>query len=224
MPPNADETEIESRAKQSYETNLKILEAQYRTELKIMKSQHQDEIITLQDVIITLHKKHNTDIFEMAKMMASRPITVEAKAVAESHSEKFTNDLRGANIANFANQVRDNARQVTSNLSQNIAQNHEEINKLMNYLREIAQEFPEVQREEAMVHLDDLQEDIAQPKKRKPQRIKTRILALLAIAGTVASGVAMTTDFSNNVLDLADKLGVEIDFDLHNPTRGALDQ
>ena len=160
----------------------------------------------------------------MVKMMASRPITVEAKAVAESHSEKFTNDLRGANIANFANQVRDNARQVTSNFSQNIAQNHEEINKLMNYLREIAQEFPEVQREEAMVHLDDLQEDIAQPKKRKPQRIKTRILALLAIAGTVASGVAMTTDFSNNVLELSDKLGVEIEFGLHNPTRGALEQ
>jgi hypothetical protein len=62
----------------------------------------------------------------------------------------------------------------------------------------MAQEFPEAQREEAIIHLDDLQEDITIPEKQKPQRIKTRIVALLTIAGLVAGA----TDFANNVLEL----------------------
>lgn len=58
------------------------------------------------------------------------------------------------------------------------------------------------------MHLDDLQEDITKPEKQKPQRIKTRIVALLAVAGVVAGAA----DFSNNVLELAEKLGVPVEF------------
>jgi len=131
---------------------------------------------------------------------------------SKSSSKTFKNDLRGTNIANFANQVQDNACQVASNFSQNIGQNIDEIISLIGSLRDIAQEFPEAQREEVMVHLDELQEDITTPEKRKPQRIKTRIYALLAIASTIAGVVAGAADFSNNVLEISEKLGVPIEF------------
>lgn len=123
-----------------------------------------------------------------------------------ANAETFNNDLSRANIANFANKVQDNGQQIASNFSQNINQNVDEIIKIIASLREIAQEFPEVQREEAMIHLDDLQEDITTHEKQKPQRIKTRIAALL----TIASLVAGAADFANNVLDLSDKLGISI--------------
>ena len=125
---------------------------------------------------------------------------------SRANAETFNNDLGEANIGNFANKIQDNGQQVASNFSQNITQNVDEIMKTIASLREMAQKFPEVQREEAMVHLDDLQEDIITPEKQKPQRIKTRIVALLTIAGLVAG----TADFVNNVLELSEKLGIPI--------------
>ena len=67
VPPEADKAEVESKAKQSYETKLQVLEAQYLTELKGLEARHKDEIITL-------HKEYNTEILELAKLAASRPI------------------------------------------------------------------------------------------------------------------------------------------------------
>jgi hypothetical protein len=129
----------------------------------------------------------------------------------QSNSETFKNDFRGANIGNFANRIQDNARQVASNFAQNIGQNVDEITKLIISLRDMAKEFPEAHREKAIVHLEDLQEDITTPEKQKPQRIKTRLVALLAVAGTLVGVVAGATDFSNNVLELSEKLGVPIE-------------
>lgn len=133
---------------------------------------------------------------------------------SQSNSETFKNenDLRGANVTNFANQVQDKARQVASNFSQNIGQNIDEITRLIGSLREMAQEFPKTQREEAIVHLDDLQEDITTAEKQKPQRIKIRLVGLLAVATTIIGIVAGAADFSNNVLELSEKLGVPIEF------------
>ncbi len=129
---------------------------------------------------------------------------------SQSNSESFNNDLREANIANFANQVQDNASQIASNFSQHISQNFDDITKLISNLREVAQNFPETQREQTMVHLDDLQEDIVTPEKQKPQRIKARLSALLAIASIVAGGA----DFANNVSELSAKLGVALEADI----------
>jgi hypothetical protein len=98
-----------------------------------------------------------------------------------------------------------------SNFSQNIGQNVDEITRLINSLRDMAQEFPEAEREEALVHLDDLQEDINTPDKRKPQRIKTRLVALFTFATMSAGVLAGAADFSNNVLELSEKLGVSIE-------------
>jgi hypothetical protein len=125
-------------------------------------------------------------------------------------SETFNNNFDRATIASFANKMQDNAQQVASNFSQNINQNVDEIERLIVSLREMAKEFPEAQREEAMVHLDDLQEDITTPNKQKPQRVKTRLVALLAVASLVAGA----TDFTNNVLEISNKLGIPLDINI----------
>ncbi len=135
---------------------------------------------------------------------------------SQSNSDTFNNDLRGSNIGNFANQVKDNARQVSSDFSQNIGQNSDEIVKIITSLREMAQDFPEEKREEIMVHLEDLEEDITKPEKLKPQRIKTRIMSLLTISSMLVHVVAGVADFSNNVLELSEKLGVPIERTLIN--------
>ena len=80
VPAEANKAEIESGAKESYEANLKILEAQYRAELKGLEAHNKDEIIMLR-------KEHNTQILELAKLAASKPITIEAKAMASSESQ-----------------------------------------------------------------------------------------------------------------------------------------
>lgn len=98
-----------------------------------------------------------------------------------------------------------------SNFSQHIGENTEEINRLMFCLREIAQKFPEDQCENAFVHLDDLEEDLNKPESQKPQRIKARLTALLAIAISVGGMISQTTDFTNNVLELSEKLGFPIE-------------
>jgi AbiTii len=125
---------------------------------------------------------------------------------SSSNSESIHNDLRGASITNFANKIQDSGKQIASNFSQNINQNIDEITTLIVSLRKIVQDFPEEQREEAIIHLDDLQEDINAPEKQKPKRLKTRILALLAIGSVIAG----TTDFTNNVMQLSEKLGVSV--------------
>lgn len=152
----------------------------------------------------------NHDYSSFIQIKVEQTQMQNSSSESRANAETFNNDLGGANIANFANKVQDNGQQVASNFSQKINQNVDEIMRLITSLRGMAQEFPEDQREEAMIHLDDLQEDITRPEKQKPQRIKTRIVALLTIAGLVAGAA----DFANNVLELSEKLGVSIDINV----------
>ncbi|WP_017741533.1 hypothetical protein [Scytonema hofmannii] len=94
-----------------------------------------------------------------------------------------------------------------TDVSQYIVQNLNDINSLIESLRKRAQEFPENQREEALTHLEDLQEAIDKPEKQKSPRIK----ALLVALGTVGAMVVAGTDFLNNLLELSEKLGVPIE-------------
>jgi uncharacterized protein YjbI with pentapeptide repeats len=66
--PQIDKGLIERQAKEKYETQLQLVEAQYRIELKDMKIEHQNEIITLE-------RRHNSVVEELAKLKANQPIT-----------------------------------------------------------------------------------------------------------------------------------------------------
>ena len=193
VPLEADKAAIERQAKELYEIKLQFQEQCYRAEL-----QAKDGQITVYREQLEFHRQNSTNLMEIVKTMA------------EKEPSNITNDLRGANIANFANQVQDDASQSASSFTQTINSNIDDITKIITALRDTAQTFPEAQREAAFVHLEDLQEDLSQPEKQKPQRIKTRLVALFAIASTASGVVVGATDFGNKVLDLSKKLGIEL--------------
>ena len=82
--PYADKGLIESQAKQLYEEKFKLIEAQYRAELKSLEAEYSIKILDKEEEIKKLYKKHNSDILELGKLAANRPITVEAKAISNS--------------------------------------------------------------------------------------------------------------------------------------------
>ncbi|ODH00655.1 hypothetical protein A4S05_32260 [Nostoc sp. KVJ20] len=214
VPPEANKADIESQAKALYEIQLKALEARYHAELQAKNEQ------------IVIYLQQNATLEKVIDILGNKPIqniinvtaTSESKSMSESYQSKY--DQRNSN-----NQFVDTAQTGSNptfnqqNFSQNINQSINDITRLINSLRDKAQEFPQDKREEVLVHLDDLQEDINKPEKQKPERIKTRIIALITIAGTVFGVVANSADFTNNVLEIADKLGIPIPTEISQPQR-----
>ena len=116
----------------------------------------------------------------------------------------FTNNLQGASIGNFANQLNDNAQQISGATTADLIQ-------LITALRDQAQPFPEAQREDILIELEDLEEQANKPAdQRSLPRIKKRLLALLAATVLISGGIATATDFANNTLELGKKFGVEL--------------
>jgi predicted transcriptional regulator len=97
-----------------------------------------------------------------------------------------------------------------ANFSQNIGQNQSEINRLINAIRQSAETLPEEHRDEAFLALEDLESDLDQPDRLQPKRIKMRLAALWAIASSLGTSIAGIVDFSNNILELANKLGFQL--------------
>ncbi len=60
------------------------------------------------------------------------------KVIGNKIDKQFNNNLQGANIANFANEVKDNARQQASNFSQTSGASTAELLELINNLRQTA--------------------------------------------------------------------------------------
>ncbi len=84
-PPGADKSAIESSAKELYETKLALMEQRYREVLKAKEGE------------IVAYKEQSANLMEIIKLQASRPITVEATAMAENKASKY--DLRNAQFA-----------------------------------------------------------------------------------------------------------------------------
>nr|MDJ0716367.1 hypothetical protein [Prochloraceae cyanobacterium] len=91
--------EIESQAKELYEEKLKLIEAQHHAKLKSLEAEYRINLLDKEKEIIELHKTQNSDMKEIVKLLASKPITVEAKAVAgdEIKGVKIT-DIKDASI------------------------------------------------------------------------------------------------------------------------------
>jgi uncharacterized protein YjbI with pentapeptide repeats/predicted transcriptional regulator len=272
----ADKAGIESQAKELYERDRQLLEAQYRERLNAKDDQ------------IEIYKQQSSSMEEIAKLLAVRPIQLEEPKVTlkpeqvailqaiqdgnhdsdsvavasnlsmeivryylkamqkdgyvrylsslgeadecqltdqgivaltnpglllssrgeSSLNQTFNNYLSGANIANFANQVRDSASQNASEFSQAIGQNADDITRILVALREQAQQFPEDQRDAAQMGLDDLQQDLNTPEKLEPKRLRQRLISLLMVLRVLGSTVATAADFANNALELGNKFGI----------------
>jgi internalin A len=122
-----------------------------------------------------------------------------------------TNNLQGANIANFANEVKDNASQQASNFNQTSGANISEILQLIGNLRQTAAQFPPEIRDDITIDIDDVEVEIQKPEKeRNLPKLKKRLVALIAAGTLVAAPIAGMTDFTNNVLEIGQKVGIEL--------------
>jgi len=133
------------------------------------------------------------------------------KVMRDKIGTQFNNNNQGANIANFANEVKDNACQQASNFSQTSGASVAELLQLINNLRQTTTEFPSDVREDIIIDIDDVETEIQKPEKeRSLPKLKKRLLALLAAVSVIAAPIAGITDFTNNVLEIGSKLGLEL--------------
>ncbi len=144
VPPDADDAkkaEIESKAKQSYETNLKVLEAKYRAELPA----HDREI--------TLYKERSADMKEIATLLATRPI-VEAKEV--TNRKIYTKEYKETHLHDKSRSIetRDSSTYYENyNPSQQtLAEAAAEIQKL---LKQLQQTNPTASETEMIAYVND---------------------------------------------------------------------
>lgn len=200
VPAKTDLGMVERRIKELYDVQLQLVEAQYRSELYA------------KDQEIEIHKRTSADILELAKLAASRPINVEAKAV--SSSDTFNTNL-SAPVGNYANKMQDNASQQAT---QYIGASADEIAALIASLRGLASQFPPEQQAEVLDHLGDIETEAkAPPEKRKVSRIKGALLALGAAAAMISGGVTQTNEFVTQVQELSEKLGHPIKLEQMQP-------
>lgn len=133
------------------------------------------------------------------------------KVMRDKIGTQFNNNNQGANIANFANEVKDNATQQASNFTQTSGASVAELMQIISAMRQTAAQFPQEIREDVTIDIDDVEIEIQKPEKeRSLPKLKKRLLALLTAATVIAAPIAGMTDFTNNVLEIGNKLGIEL--------------
>jgi internalin A len=89
--------------------------------------------------------------------------------------------------------------------------NTAELLKLISSLRETASQFPEDIREGVIIDIEDVEAEIQKPENERNQaRLKKSLKAIVGAAMAIGVGVAGVTEFANTAIDVANKVGIEI--------------
>ena len=105
----------------------------------------------------------------------------------------------------------ENAQVSGNQFNQTNNANTDELLKQISSMRETAAQFPEDEREEVLMEIGNVEEQLKKPpEKRNLKLLGKKFVAILAIVGSIAPAIANMTDFTNNVTDLAQKAGVEL--------------
>mgnify|MGYP001791688981 CR=1 FL=1 len=110
-------------------------------------------------------------------------------------------------VGNVANV---NHGEMKTAIHKNYGTQADELCQLLNRIQELAQLFPDSDKETALACVEDLSNDLQQPKPNFA-KLKTRFIALLGIAIVTGTHIATATDFANNVLELSEKLSIPAD-------------
>lgn len=126
--------------------------------------------------------------------------------------DKIGTQINGnPNIGNLANEVKDNASQQASNFTQTSGASVAELLQIISTMRQTAAQFPPDMREDITIDIDDVEAEIQKPEKeRSLPKLKKRLLALLTAVSVIAAPIAGITDFTNNVLEIGNKLHIEL--------------
>ncbi len=177
-----DKAAIETEVKQLYAHQLTALETQYQERLRLQSEE------------ISHYRQTQSSLLHIVKTMAEK----------DSISQTFHGPV--GNVAGT------NQGQMTAYINQN----NEAISQLITTLRASAQAFPSEQKDDVLMELDDLERDLSKPEKQEPKRIGKRLQRILAAgtaAATLAGGAATFTgdlnEFTQNVLELGNKIGLD---------------
>ena len=92
-PQNTDKAELENRFYQVYEQKLALIEQNYQAQL----ANKEQEITHRDRELLQLYREKSTDMTEIAKLLATRPMTIEAKAVSYGEIKQAGNFGVGVN-------------------------------------------------------------------------------------------------------------------------------
>ncbi len=122
--------------------------------------------------------------------------------------DKIQNDFKDATIGIVAQ----NKAQVTvSNLNQTSGASVAELMQIISTMRQTVAQFPPEIRDDIIIDIDDVEAEIQKPEKeRNLPKLKKRLLALITAATLVAAPIAGITDFTNNIMEIADKVNIEL--------------
>ena len=200
---SADQNAIESAMKSKYEAQQALLESQYEEKL-LLQGRH------LQDVrsMIDAERRRNATLLGVVTSMANI-----------QQGPQY--DLRGAQFAGgMANTV--NGNQVGGTIN-NYGTRSDEIVRLLTSLRQIAQEFPDEQKIEALDSIGDLEVEIKKNSLDLPRigrRLK-RLTAIAATVGLITGGAAEVTEdlrnFTENVTEIAEVIDINLDCQMSRP-------
>ena len=166
-----DKAEIERNALQQYEAQLQLIETKYR------------ERLHAQDREIEIYKQQSADMLELAKLAASRPITVEAKAeaVADNQSNNTNYNIQKSKFGGgFAAEggIQFGGPLIDASSQQNLAEAAQDIQELLNQL---STTYPTDTSAQQMMVATKAVEEI-----EKNPALKQRVIAALKAGGTEA--------------------------------------
>lgn len=122
--------------------------------------------------------------------------------------DKNQNDFKDATIGFVA---QNEAQATASNLNQTSGASVAELMQIISTMRQTAAQFPPKIRDDITIKIDDVEEEIKKPEKERDlPKLKKRLLAAIAAGTLVAAPIAGMTDFTNNVLEIGQKVGIEL--------------
>ncbi|MBD2233092.1 pentapeptide repeat-containing protein [Phormidium tenue] len=191
-----DKAAIETEVKQRYAYQLAALEAQYEQKLRLQGAHLED----IRD-FLNVERQERTRLSKVVETMAN-----------EQKVPKY--DMRGAQFAGgFAETIQVQGNNV-GGIINNYGQNSDDVVRLLTSLRELSQAFPEEQKADVLMELDDLESDLSKPEP-EPKRLGKRLQRLIAAgtaAATLAGGAATfsgnVNEFTENVFELGEKIGL----------------
>jgi hypothetical protein len=111
------------------------------------------------------------------------------------------NNLQGAQVGNFANELKDNAQQTASNFTQN---DNTQLLQLIDELRHTIEALPIEIQENINIDLDDITEEVNKAQdRRNPQRLKHRLQGVGKAIQNAATFLKNPGDIAKAITSLA---------------------
>lgn len=129
--------------------------------------------------------------------------------------DKIGTQITGSNVGNAVNTANDNAQISATNISQTSGATPDDLLRLVASLRQHVAQLPADVQEDLIIDIDDVEAEVKKPADERNQlRLKKRLAALLTAVTVGATGLAggleVTNTIADEVIELSEKVGIEL--------------